>query len=100
MIQLRVYGLAQEFYRDIQGLKMARHLRHQLLRAAASVACNIAEGSGRSTRPDQKRFYVMAYASAKECTAVLEMAGVRSVKLMDRADHLCASLYKLSRVDR
>ena len=100
MIQLRVYGLAQDFYCDIQGLKMARHLKSQLLRAASSVACNIAEGSGRSTRPDQRRFYVMAYASAKECTAVLQMAGVTSAPLMDRVDHLCASLYKLSRVDR
>ena len=98
MIQLRVYGLAQVFYQEVKILKMPVHLKYQLVRAAASITCNIAEGSGRSTRPDQRRFYVMAYASAKECTAVLSMAGVTSEVVLDRVDHLCASLYKLTRV--
>ena len=97
MIQLRVYGLAQGFYQDVRVLKMPQHLKNQLLRAAASIACNIAEGSGRSTKPDQRRFYVMAFASAKECTAVLAMANVRSPAVLDKVDHLCASLYKLVR---
>ena len=97
MIQLRVYGLAQRFYQQVRVLKMPAHLKYQLLRAAASIACNIAEGSGRTTRPDQKRFYVMAYASAKECMSVLTMANVTSETLWDQVDHMCASLYKLSR---
>ena len=98
MIQLRVYGLAQGFYQEVSNLKMPQHLKNQLVRAAASIACNIAEGSGRSTKPDQRRFYIMAYASAKECTAVLTMANVKSEIVLDMVDHLCASLYKLTRV--
>ena len=98
MIQLRVYGLAQGFYQEVSNLKMPQHLKNQLVRAAASIACNIAEGSGRSTKPDQRRFYIMAYASAKECTAVLTMANVKFEVVLDKVDHLCASLYKLTRV--
>lgn len=99
MIKLRVYSMSQVFYQDVSALKMQSHLKGQLVRAASSISCNIAEGSGRSTRPDQRRFYVMAYASAKECAAVLQMAGVSSASLLDRLDHLSASLYKLSRVE-
>lgn len=42
---------------------------NQLLRAAASVAANIAEGYSRPTAPDRSRFYGYALGSAREAAA-------------------------------
>jgi hypothetical protein len=36
------------------------------------VQLNVAEGSGKSTSPDQRRFYAMARGSAMECAAILD----------------------------
>jgi four helix bundle protein len=38
----------------------------QMRRAAISVCSNIAEGSGRTTKPDQANFYRIAYSSLLE----------------------------------
>lgn len=47
-------------------------LRDQLSRATLSVMLNIAEGSGRLTNADKKRFYVMSRGSVFETVACLE----------------------------
>jgi len=41
-------------------------LRSQLRRAAYSIPSNIAEGSGRATKPDYLKFLNISYASLKE----------------------------------
>jgi four helix bundle protein len=38
----------------------------QMRRAAISICSNIAEGSGRTTKPDQAKFYKIAYSSLLE----------------------------------
>ena len=48
-------------------------LLDQLHRAAASVPLNIAEGSGKNSLLDRKRFYSIARGSAMECAAVLDV---------------------------
>jgi len=44
----------------------------QLRRASFSIMLNIAEGSGRFTRPDKRNFYVVARGSVFECAAVFD----------------------------
>jgi four helix bundle protein len=47
-------------------------LADQLRRASISIPLNIAEGSGKSTGPDQRRFYTIARGSAMECAAIVD----------------------------
>ena len=52
------------------------HLADQLQRAASSVHVNIAEGWGRATAPDRKRFYTTAWGSLREAEALLIEIGL------------------------
>lgn len=45
----------------------------QLRRAAASVTLNFAEGCGRSSAADRRRFFTIAAGSAHEVAAVLDV---------------------------
>ena len=47
-------------------------LADQMRRASLSIPMNIAEGSGKTTAPDQRRFYAMARGSAMECGAIVD----------------------------
>lgn len=97
MSNLRTYELAKEFYWMVLELRLPPELSGQLRRAAVSIINNTQEGAARRTAPDRRRFYDMAFGSAKESMAILETGRVTSAKLLDRADHLAACLYKLSR---
>lgn len=46
-------------------------LKDQLKRATLSASLNLAEGAGRSTRPDKRRFFTMARSSTFECVAII-----------------------------
>ena len=58
--------------------KFPKHERYalgdQLRRAAVSVAANLAEGHGRSTRPDYRHFVGLALASLMEADTEIQVA--------------------------
>ena len=69
--QLDVYRLAVDYvawsHALAKGLKgVDRHARDQLLRAAQSIPLNVAEGNGKGTNADRRRFFETARGSAYE----------------------------------
>ena len=76
--KLEVYNEARElnrlvFRKVIIPASGDSYLLDQLKRAQVSVLLNISEGTGRMTRPDKKRFYVMARSSVNEVVALLQI---------------------------
>ena len=49
------------------------HLADQLHRAATSIVLNIAEGAGKFSKPDKRRYYLSAVGSATECAAIFDV---------------------------
>jgi four helix bundle protein len=104
--QLDVYRAAIEYvgwaFRLSERLKAHRNAKDQLLRASQSIPLNIAEGNGKPTEGERRRFFEIARGSALECGAVqdvLEICGALSPaenadaeKLLDR---IVAMLTKL-----
>ena len=50
-----------------------RHPRDQILRALQSITQNIAEGNGKRSIADKKRFFQIARGSALECFSILDI---------------------------
>jgi four helix bundle protein len=80
--KLDVYRAAIEYvgwaYCYCEGLKGHRHAKNQLRRASPAIALNIAEGNGKATDGERRRYFEIARGSALECGAeqdVLEVCG-------------------------
>lgn len=70
----------------IQGLPRGRgHLADQLSRASTSIVLNIAEGAGKYSGPDKRRYYLSAAGSATECAALLDV--LMRLKLASEPTH-------------
>ncbi len=92
----RTYDLAIEFYHRTTALKLPRHLKDQLDRAASSIVLNIAEGDGRGSKADRKRFFTIAFGSLRESQAILDLNNAKDNELALLADKLAAHLYRLN----
>jgi four helix bundle protein len=106
---LEVYRIAIRFLTlatEIAGKSLSRHaaLSDQLRRAALSIPLNIAEGSGKNSGPDQRRFYSIARGSAMECAAIMDVC--HALNLLDQAQvqeadqHLISVVRILSKMCR
>jgi len=76
--KLEVYQLALEFLvfaNEIIGAlpRGRRHLADQFTRASMSIVLNLAEGAGKHSKPDKRRYYLTARGSATESAALLDV---------------------------
>ena len=88
--RLDVYQLSLDFMAFgngvIEGLPRGRsHLADQLTRASLSIVLNIAEGAGKHSKPDKRRYYVTARGSATESAALLDVCA--RLKLLPDSGH-------------
>ena len=102
--KFRVYGKAVEVLGEVVDASRAwprgnGWLRDQATRAAGSVALNIAEGYGRASRAERRRFYQCAIASAHEAAACAQVAARLGLlpeaayrRLWDGCDHITRML--------
>lgn len=93
----RTYQLALKLHKTAKKLRVPDYLKDQLLRASSSIVMNIAEGSGKPTPKDQKRFYGIAMGSLRETIAILDMLEVENKDTLSLTDQLGACLYTLIR---
>jgi len=93
----KTYQLSIQFYKTCAQLKLPRHLKDQLLKAASSISLNLAEGSAKPTKKDQMKFFFIAFGSLRECQAILSLFEQTSASLLDQADHIGACLYRLTK---
>lgn len=76
--RLDVYHLALDFLVFANGVIEAfprgrSHLADQLTRASISIVLNLAEGAGKHSKPDKRRYYLTARGSATESAALLDV---------------------------
>lgn len=109
--KLEVYQLAIRFLPIAVQFAHAMPLGYasfadQLRRASLSVPLNIAEGSGKITGPDQRRFYAIARGSAMECGAIVDAClilgfidGPAASRSNEILDSIVRMLSKMARPD-
>jgi four helix bundle protein len=88
--RLDVYNVALDFLvfanEVIERLPRGRsHLCDQLTRASTSIVLNLAEGAGKHSKPDKRRYYLTARGSATESAALLDICW--KLRLVDEVAH-------------
>jgi four helix bundle protein len=100
-LDTRIYSVSLEVIRSshVLGQALPAYLADQLRRAAASITLNFAEGCGKRTPSDRRRFFQHARGSAYEVTAIADVAATLgfvdpavAAAFRDRSDHICAML--------
>jgi four helix bundle protein len=75
--KLDVYRIAIEYtgwvYHFCENLKGHRNAKDQFIRASQSIPLNIAEGNGKATDADRRRFFEIARESTLECAAIQDV---------------------------
>ena len=104
--KLDVYRAAIEYvgwaYRFCEALVGHRNAKDQLLRASQAIPLNIAEGNGKGTEGDRRRYFEIARGSALECGAAQDvlqvcraMTAEENAKAKALLDRIVAMLTKL-----
>lgn len=97
------------YTRSLELIDLARHvmaampqgygfLKDQLRRAASSVVLNFAEGYGRESHAELRRYFIIARGSASEVAAILDVArcfGIIDQALHERGRDLCDHIARM-----
>ena len=95
MKNFRTFDLAVEFYKFAKTLPLKGPVKNQFARASLSISLNLAEGRGRKTLRDQRRFFDIALGSLRECQAIMKIEGLNKTDEFKLLDRLGASVYLL-----
>lgn len=99
---LEVYKKAKLFHLNCKSLilnnKLDNYVKDQLGRASFSIVLNIAEGSGKFSKPDRRNYFTTARASVFECVAILDMLHDTEIIKQDSFDAYLKSADELSRI--
>lgn len=104
--KLEVYKKAKSFHLNcieiLKENKTKRSTDDQLTRASFSIALNIAEGSGRFSKPDRRNFFVIARGSVFESISILDilhdtqtLEAEKFQSMLVKADELSRILYAM-----
>ena len=100
--KLQVYTKAKAFNKKVNQYlkenKPNRTTKDQLRRASFSIKLNIAEGSGRFTNPDRRRFYIIARGSLFECVAIFDYLNEIEVVTDEWYQDIYSELEELSKM--
>lgn len=100
--QLEVYKKAKSFHEEarifIQSIQAHKTIKDQLYRASFSIPLNIAEGSGRFSKPDRRNFFVIARSSVFECVAILDILKDNGILDQNRFEYFEKQADELSRI--
>jgi len=59
-----------KFYQQTRKKRIPPHLANQYLRASSSIPLNLAEGNGKNTMKDRRRFFSIAFGLIRENEAM------------------------------
>ncbi len=99
---LEVYKKAKAFHLDCKSIilanKLDNYVKDQLGRASFSIILNIAEGSGKFSKPDRKNYFTTARASVFECVAILDILNDAKVITKELFESYLKNADELSRI--
>ncbi len=101
--QLNVYKKSLELNKKVfvflkENKQIDHFLQNQLKRSSVSIPLNIAEGVGRFTIPDRRRFYVISRGSAFEVIATLQIIKNQYPINMEEYDIIRSDVEEISKM--
>lgn len=98
--KLDIYKKARTFNSGIREFLKTTRLdattKDQLRRASFSIILNLAEGSGRFTKPDRRNFFIIARSSIFESIAILDVLKDESLIEKDTFEEFYSRAEELS----
>lgn len=104
--KLDVYKKSKAFHLACKHImlnnNLDRYVKDQLGRASFSVVLNVAEGSGKFSKPDRRNYFVTSRGSVFECVAIIDILSEQGIidevdvkNLMLQADELSRILFAM-----
>ena len=104
--KLDVYKKSKTFHLACKNImlnnNLDRYVKDQLGRASFSIILNVAEGSGKFSKPDKRNYFVTSRGSVFECVAIIDILSEQGIiddgdlkNLMLQADELSRILFAM-----
>lgn len=99
---LEVYKKAKHFHllsiNILEIIPLKSYVKDQLGRASMSIVLNIAEGSGKFSKPDRRNFLIISRASIFECVAIIDLLNDQKKITVKRHEEFILLADELSRI--